>query len=139
MSGDDDGENESQDLRMSAIQSIQDQPVGGSTFAQKNAAFILGAAILFGKVGVMLPASILFLAVMQSDAMLNLGRGKRTRISLWGKQQEEQPAVDLLFPKLRFAWAGAYVVACCAWLVTSSPAERDVLSKMGGKLIPRFR
>ena len=136
MSGDDDGENESHDLRMPAVQSIQDQPVGGSTFAQKNAAFILGAAI--GCLGVTLPASILFLAVVHRDAVLNVGRGKRTRISLWGKQQKERPAVDLLFPKLRFAWAGACVVAC-AWLLTSSPAERDALSKMGGKLIPRFR
>jgi hypothetical protein len=51
--------------------------------------------------------------------MLNVGRGKRPRIWLWGKQQEERPAVDLLFPQLPLAWIGACVGAC-AWLVARS-------------------
>jgi hypothetical protein len=73
MSGDDDHNNESHDLLTSIrllTQSIRSQPVGGSTFAQKNAAFIQPFIQGF---------FLLFLAAILRDGMLNVGRGKRTR------------------------------------------------------------
>jgi hypothetical protein len=107
MSGDDDPKDESHD-RLMLLQSIRSQPQ--STFAQKHAPFIQVAGMLF-------------LAAILRDGMLNVGRGKRTRVWL-GQKDADQPTVDLNFPQL--PWIGAAVGApcaaavACAWLVTRS-------------------
>ena len=69
MSGDDDPKDESHD-RLMLLQFLRSQPVGGSTFAQKNAAFIQPFIQGF---------FLLFLAAILRDGLLNVGRGKRTR------------------------------------------------------------
>ena len=68
MSGDDDHKNKSHDLLMPVTQSIWSQPVGGSTFAQKNAAFI--QPVIQG-------LFVLPLAAILRDGMLNVGSGRR--------------------------------------------------------------
>ena len=113
MSGDDDHNNESHDLLTSIrllTQSIRSQPVGGSTFAQKNAAFILGFSSVL---------SSLFLAAILRDGMLNMGRGGRTRV--WAgsgaSRRISRPSIRCSVPQLPFTCATA---VACAWLVNRS-------------------
>ena len=109
MSGDDDPKDESHD-RLMLLQFLRSQPVGGSTFAQKNAAFILGFSSVL---------SSLFLAAILRDGMLNMGRGGRTRV--WAgsgaSRRISRPSIRCSVPQLPFTCATA---VACAWLVNRS-------------------
>ena len=104
MSGDHNPKNDSHDLLALVAQSIRNQPVGGSTFAQKHAPIILGFFLLLS-------------SVILRNGVLNVGKGTRTRVWLGGKLQDK-PVVEVRFPQL----PGPFVVipfsvAACAWLV----------------------
>ena len=109
MSGDDDPKDESHD-RLMLLQFLRSQPVGGSTFAQKNAAFILGFSSVL---------SSLFLAAILRDGMLNMGRGGGTRV--WAgsgaSRRISRPSIRCSVPQLPFICATA---VACAWLVNRS-------------------
>ena len=103
MSGDHNPKNDSHDLLALVAQSIRNQPVGGSTFAQKHAPIILGFFLLLS-------------SVILRNGVLNVGKGTRTRVWLGGKLQDK-PVVEVRFPQL----PGPFVVipfsvAACACL-----------------------
>ena len=110
MSGDHNPKNDSHDLLALVAQSIRNQPVGGSTFAQKHAPIILGFFLLLSST-----LSSLFLAVILRNGILNVGKGTRTRVWLGGKLQDK-PVVEVRFPQLPFVVI-PFSVATCAWLV----------------------
>ena len=76
MSRDDDPKDESHDAMTLVTQGLQNQPVGGSPFAQQQ---WLGSIIqVFG---------FLVLAVILHDGMLNVGKGKNVLVP-WVKQKD---------------------------------------------------
>jgi hypothetical protein len=108
MSGDHNPENDSHDLLALVAQSIRNQPVGGSTFAQKHAPII--SPIISG--------FFLFLSsLLLRNGILNVGKGTRTRVWLGGKLQDK-PVVEVRFPQLPGPFTVIpFSVAACAWLV----------------------
>ena len=88
MSRDDDPKDESHDaMKLVETQGLQNQPVGGSPFAQQQ---WLGSIIqVFG---------FLVLAVILHDGMLNVGKGKSVLVP-WGKQKDT-PQIEVSFPQL---------------------------------------